>query len=69
MIADSTAMINNIRANDPDGGEVEPTESAYDAFRNWVITTYGPGVYAAYINGTLHSSPHNIDGTSDDYYG
>ncbi len=68
MYADPTT-IRAITAADPDGGSFEPTQADYDWHRAWVTESFGADVYAAYMRGELRSSPHNIDGTTDDFYG
>ncbi len=63
------STLNAILAADPDGGEREPRTGDYNAFRAFVVTHYGVETYAAYRAGELRTSPHNTNGTSDDFYG
>ncbi len=68
MVVDRS-VLSTIRDLDPDGGSIEPTQAHYDAFEASVTRLYGSAVYDAYMNGNLYTSRHNIDGTSDDFYG
>lgn len=50
----TSEQIREITQRDPDANEyVQPTQADYDAFAEWIRTTYGPEAYRSYYSGGL----------------
>lgn len=43
--------------NDPDGGDTEPTEQSYKAFKEWAETHFGKDAYDFYMKGNWGKGP------------
>ncbi|MDG4825999.1 hypothetical protein O7635_29470 [Asanoa sp. WMMD1127] len=51
MDYDLRRALEAIERCDPDGGEIEPTETAYAVHKAWAIDRYGEAVWKTYVRG------------------